>query len=114
MIFEELGEFKGDVKGLMKRYRSIHEDLLVVKQVLSVYPDARPPFSFRVNGLTSETVIIKVKKIACKAIKGKGVNSGLRLTYAHIKNENRIVLIEVYHKGDKEGEDRNRILKYFS
>ena len=40
-------------------------------------PDQRPPFSYRINNLGIETCIIKVKKIACKALKGKGVNSGL-------------------------------------
>ncbi len=113
MIFEELEEFKGDVKTLIKRYKTLQEDLGIIKQVLAVYPDARPAFSFRINGLTSETTIVKVKKIACKSIKGKGVNSGLRLIYAYIIKDKRIVLVEQYHKSDKAGEDRKRILKYF-
>ena len=81
MDFEELSEFGKDKKKLVKKYRSIPEDLETVKQVLEVMPDERPPFSFRINNLGIETCIIKVKKIACKALKGKGVNSGLRLVY---------------------------------
>ena len=132
MDFEELSEFGKDKKKLVKKYRSIPEDLETVKQVLEVMPDERPPFSFRINNLGIETCIIKVKKIACKALKGKGVNSGLRLVYAYYniqstetgKGDNeqtgeefiakeKIVFIELYHKSDQENEDRERILKYF-
>ncbi len=132
MNFEELKEFERDKKKLGKKYKSILDDLETVKQVLEVIPNERPPFSFRINNLGIETCIIKVKKIACKALKGKGVNSGLRLVYAHFNtiittpeskddeeieeksiNKVKIVFIELYHKSDKENEDRDRILKYF-
>lgn len=113
MIFDELAEFKKDLKNLLKKYRTLNEDLDVVKQVLEVVPDERPPFSFRIDNLRLETCIIKVKKIACKALKGKGVNSGLRLIYAHFPDEQKITFIELYHKNDKENEDRGRILKNF-
>lgn len=114
MTFDELAEFKKDFKNLLKRYRTLNDDLGVVKRVLEVTPDERPPFSFRVDNLGIETCIIKVKKIACKALKGRGVNSGLRLIYAHFDEKQRIVFIELYHKNDKENEDRQRILENFS
>jgi mRNA-degrading endonuclease RelE of RelBE toxin-antitoxin system len=113
MIFEELAEYKKDLKRLIKKYRSLNEDLSVVKKVLKVNPSERPPFSYRINNLEPESCVIKVKKIACKSLKGKGVNSGLRLIYAHFEEEERIVFIELYHKNDKANEDRERILKYF-
>ncbi|MFP4557842.1 MAG: hypothetical protein ACLFNU_13315, partial [Bacteroidales bacterium] len=108
MIFDELEEFKKDLKGLLKKYRTLNDDIKVVKQVLEIMPDERPPFNFRINNLGIETCIIKVKKIACKALKGRGVNSGLRLVYAHFPASKKIVLIELYHKNDKEKEDRKR------
>ena len=113
MKFEELSEFKKDLKSLLKKYKTLHDDLEVVKKVLKVTPDERPPFSFRINSLGLKTCIIKVKKIACKALKGRGVNSGLRLIYAHFPEEQRIVFIELYHKNDKENEDRDRIMSNF-
>lgn len=128
MVFEELDEFKKDLKSLLKKYRSLNEDLSVVKKILSTLPDSRPPFSYRIDGLGIETCIIKVKKIACKALKGKGVNTGLRLVYAYFEkielvdeddlvliegSKERIVMIELYHKNAKASEDRNRIKKYF-
>lgn len=113
MTFDELTEFKKDLKNLLKKYRTLHDDLDVVKRVLEVIPDERPPFSFRIDNLGLETCIIKVKKIACKALKGRGVNSGLRLMYAHFPNEQKITFIELYHKNDKENEDKKRITDNF-
>ncbi|MFA5227452.1 MAG: hypothetical protein WC396_07540 [Bacteroidales bacterium] len=97
----------------MKKYRTLNDDLLVVKQVLEVFPEERPPFSFRIDNLGISTCVIKVKKIACKSLKGRGVNSGLRLVYAYFSDEQKIVFIELFHKSVKENEDRERILKHF-
>ncbi len=113
MTFDELKEFKKDLKNLLKKYRTLNDDLDVVKQVLITAPDARPPFSFRIDNLGLETCVVKVKKIACRALKGRGVNSGLRLIYAHFKEEERIIFIELYYKNDKENEDKQRILNHF-
>lgn len=114
MTFEELAEFRKDVKSHLKKYRTLHDDLHVVKQVLKVVPDERPPFSYRIDNLNLQTCVIKVKKIACKALKGRGVNSGLRLIYAYFPNEPKITFIELYHKNDKENEDRKRIMDHFN
>lgn len=113
MIFEELDEFRKDLKTLLKKYRSLDEDIEIVKLVLEIAPDERPPFSFRIDNLGIETCVIKVRKIACMSLKGRGVNSGLRLIYAHFQLEKKIVFIEIYHKNDKENEDRQRILNNF-
>ena len=113
MTFDELSEFKKDLKNLLKKYRTLNDDLDVVKRVLEILPDERPPFSFRIDNLGIETCIIKVKKIACKALKGRGINSGLRLIYAHFPDEQKITFIELYHKNEKENEDKTRILENF-
>lgn len=113
MIFDELIEFKKDLKNLLKKYRTLNEDLQVVKKVLEVTPQERPPFSFRIDNLGLETCVIKIKKIASKAFKGRGVNSGFRLIYAHFEIEQKIIFIELYHKSDKENEDKQRILNNF-
>jgi mRNA-degrading endonuclease RelE of RelBE toxin-antitoxin system len=113
MTFDELDEFKKDLKNLLKKYRTLNDDLGVVKKVLEITPGERPPFSFRIDNLGLETCVIKVKKIASKALKGRGVNSGFRLIYAHFIEEEKIVFIELYHKNDKENEDKQRILNNF-
>lgn len=113
MIFEELDEFKKDLKKLSKKFKTLPDDISTVKKVLDVRPNERPPFSFRIDGLGLETCIIKIKKIASKSFKGKGVNSGFRLIYAHFESEEKIIFIEVYHKSAKEIEDKDRILNNF-
>lgn len=113
MTFDELTEFKKDLKNLLKKYRTLSDDLSVVKRVLEVTPNERPPFSFHIDNLGLETCIIKVRKIACKALKGRGVNSGLRLIYAYVPDEQKITFIELYHKNDKENEDKKRITDNF-
>jgi len=113
MRFDELPEFGKDLKALLKRFRTLNDDLGVVKTILQKKPDERPPFSFRIENLGIETCVIKVKKIACKALKGRGVNTGLRLVYAYFPTDQRIVFIELYYKSDKENEDRQRILNNF-
>ena len=113
MTFEELNEFRKDLKKLLKKYRSLNDDLKIVRKVLRVEPKERPPFSFRIDGLGIETCVIKVKKIACKSLRGRGINTGLRLIYAHFEEEHRIVFVELYHKNNGENEDRERILNNF-
>lgn len=126
MEFHELDEFKKDLKKLSKRYKSLNEDLEIIKKVLKVNPHARPPFSFNIDGLGIKDCIIKVKKIACKSLKGKGVNTGLRLIYAHFEKrieeedgvttelDEKIIFVEIYHKSDKVNENKERILKHFT
>ncbi len=113
MKIEVLEEYNKDLKRLSKKYRTLTDDLEVVKKVLFVNPKERPPFSFRIDNLGLETCVIKVKKIASKSFKGKGVNSGFRLIYAHFEKKNRIVLIEIYHKSTKDIEDKKRIMSTF-
>jgi predicted xylose isomerase-like sugar epimerase len=113
MEFEQLPEFDKDLKFLLKKYRTLNEDLAEVKKILKKKPDERPSFSYRIENLGLEKCIIRVKKIACKALKGRGVNSGLRLVYAYFQTDQRIIFIELYHKNDKENEDRQRILNNF-
>jgi len=111
--YNEISEFKKDLKNLVKKYRSLKDDLDVVKLDLNDESGESPPFSFRIDNLGIETCIVKIKKIACKSLKGRGVNSGLRLIYAHFPNEQKITFIELYHKNDKENEDRKRIMDNF-
>lgn len=112
MKFESLPAFDKDLKWLQKKYRSLLSDLDTLKILIKAKPDARPPFSYRIDHLGVSTPIIKVKKIACDSLKGKGVNTGLRLIYAWFPEEQRIVFIEIYHKSEKELEDRERILRW--
>ena len=111
--FEALDEYKKDFKRLLRKYKTLEADMMDVQKDLEDEPGAQPPFSFQINGLGIKTCIIKVKKIASDSFKGRGRNSGFRLIYAWYEAEHRIVFIELYHKSDKENEDRERILANF-
>lgn len=110
----ELHEFNKDFKRLFKRYRALDKNLEEVKNILMLFPDENPPFSFQINGLGIDKCIIKVKKITSDNFKGRGSNSGFRLIYAWFPEKRSITLIELYHKNEKDTEDRKRIVRYFS
>lgn len=113
MKIEELEAYSKDLKKLSKKYRTLTEDMEVVKKVLLVNPNERPPFSYRIDNLSIDTCVIKVKKIASRSFKGHGVQSGFRLIYAYFEKNEKIVLVELYHKSKKDLEDRERILNNF-
>lgn len=113
MKFETLPEYEKDLKKLLKKYRTLTSDLEDVKKVLSIRPDAQAPFSFRIEGLGIKSCVIKVKKIASDSFKGRGSQSGFRLIYAYFQETEKIIFVELYHKNEKENEDRARILSNF-
>jgi mRNA-degrading endonuclease RelE of RelBE toxin-antitoxin system len=112
-----LPEFYKDLKKLSKRYKTIEEDLKTfIKSGLNLYHRDKKDIGgiFQITGLSFERPkIYKAKKFACRSLKGKGVQSGIRVIYAYFEEEDRIELIEIYFKGDKENEDRGRILRHY-
>jgi hypothetical protein len=118
-IFNEINrlpEFEKDLKKL-KRFRTLEEDLeAFIRTQLNLYHkqniDNKGIYSISNIGIV-HPAIYKAKKFACKSLKGKGVASGIRVIYAYYRAEDHIEFIEIYYKGDKDNEDRNRILKYY-
>lgn len=119
-IFSEvrrLPEFDKDFNRLQKKFRTLEEDLQVfidrqLKLLHKLGQDNRG--CVRMADLSiSYPHIYKARKFACKSLKGKGVASGIRIIYAHYPQEDAIEFIEIYYKGDKENEDRVRILNKY-
>ncbi|MDR2999691.1 MAG: hypothetical protein LBU89_00380, partial [Fibromonadaceae bacterium] len=54
----------------------------------------------------------KVRKFACKALKSKGVRTGLRVIYVFEPQFEKITFIEIYFKADKENENKERLKKF--
>jgi hypothetical protein len=110
--------FEKVLKGLRKRFRTLDEDLEVfIRHSLTPFHLDQLPNDglVRITSLgLSAPQIYKAKKFACKALKGKGAMSGIRITYAWIAGSKTVEFIEIYYKGDKENEDRARIMKVFS
>lgn len=112
-----LREFERDLKRLLKKHETLSEDLelLVNTQLIAYHKldiDTRGVFRIDDLGRTSAP-IFKVKKFACRSMKGKGARTGLRLVYAYIEDHDRIELVEIYSKSDKAIEDRDRIWKHY-
>ena len=112
--YEATKEFLKDLKRLRKKFRSLDSDLEVLKnnaiKLFHLFDiDNNGIFEIEGVGNTEGLSFFKVKKIACKSLKGRGVKSGLRLIYAYFSQERRIVLLEIYFKADKANEDKKRI-----
>ena len=108
-------EFEKDFKKLLRRFASLEEDLQIfIKVAMNAFHkqniDSRAILHISEIGIHSPK-IYKAKKFACKALKGKGVQSGIRIIYAYHEEEDRIEFIEIYYKGDKASEDRARIVR---
>jgi mRNA-degrading endonuclease RelE of RelBE toxin-antitoxin system len=115
---EQLDKFKKDLKKLLKRFPSLQEDLdSLVRAQLTAYHkfnvDSQGVFAIE-NLAIPYPKVFKLKKFACKSLKGKGVHSGIRVIYAYFPIEDRIEFIEIYYKGDQEMEDRERIRGYYA
>jgi hypothetical protein len=119
-IFREVSrspEFEKDLKKLVKRFRTLEDDLDVfINAGLKLYHKLNIDTGgiLRLTGLGfDDPQVYKAKKFACKSLKGFGVKSGIRVIYAYHEKADRIELIEIYFKGDKETEDRERIARMY-
>jgi mRNA-degrading endonuclease RelE of RelBE toxin-antitoxin system len=112
-----LPEFVKDLKKLRKRFKSLEEDLKIfVETALYLFHKLNRDNNgiFHIPGLKFGTPrIYKAKKFACRALKGSGSSSGIRIIYSYDEKEDKIELIEIYFKGDKENEDKNRINRIY-
>jgi hypothetical protein len=109
-----LPEFERDMKRLLKRFRSLEGDLdNFIKTELKLFHklgvDNKGVVQLAGLGFQNPKVY-KGRKFACRSLKGKGVHSGIRVIYGYFEEIDRVELIEIYYKGDKENEDRVRIM----
>jgi len=119
-IFNEihqLPEFTKDLKKLSKKYKSLPEDLenfINIQLKLFHKLNIDNGGIVRVSNLNIEYPhVYKARKFACRALKGSGSRSGIRIIYAYYSKEDKVELIEIYYKGDRENEDRDRILRLY-
>lgn len=120
-IFSEidyLPEFEKDFKRLSKKFRTLEEDF---KTFINTQLNL-----FHKKGIDNKGVVLisgigipnpkiyKARKFTCRSLKGRGVDSGIRVIYAYWEEEDKLEFIEIYFKGDKENEDRDRILTHYN
>ena len=106
--FDALAEFEKEFKRLFNKYRTLDDDLEKFKKILITTPTGIGK-NF-VTVYSSQTVKIIKARMACRALRDRS----LRIVYSYFEQEQRVEFIELYYKGDKENEDRDRIKKYLS
>jgi len=113
----KLPEFEKDLKKLAKSYRTLKDDLnnFIANQLKLTHKlNIDNKGVVRISDLGIEyPKIYKARKFPCKALKGRGAASGIRLIYAYYEENDVIEFIEIYYKGNKENENRERITRYY-
>lgn len=111
-----IGSFQRDFKRLLKKFWTLKEDLETAKRdAIELYhlKHIDNQSVFPIQGFCTEEIeVCKIKKFACKSLKGKGSKSGIRVIYAYNNKTFKVDFIEIYYKGDKKNEDRERIKEY--
>jgi transcriptional regulator with XRE-family HTH domain len=87
MIYKENLKFQKDMKRLCKKFSSLKDDLENLKKYnidLFHAKNINNGSIIQIEGMCNDMLIsYKVKKIACRSLKKRGRNRGLRLTYAY-------------------------------
>lgn len=118
ITYKNTSGFDKDLKRLLKKFRTLEDDIEIAKT------NAIELFHFKnidnnsvepiPNFCSDELKICKIKKFACKALKGRGAQSGIRIIYAYYVLNNTVDFIEMYFKGESENEDKERIKRYLA
>jgi hypothetical protein len=106
MNFKKSVEFSREFKKLLKKYRTLEQDLDNFKKIIPKV-DLKGNKNFAIIHKTGRVVIMK-SRFFCRYLKGRT----LRIIYAHYYEEQAIELIEIYSKHYKTNEDRERIKRY--
>lgn len=104
--FSQLPEFEKELKKLSKKYPTLVYDVEDVKQILETHPTGIGK-NFIIIATSEKTTIVKVR-LHCESLRARTV----RLIYAYHEKEIKFMYIEIYYKGDKENEDKERIKEY--
>lgn len=104
--FNETDEFSKDFKRLSKKYKSLPDDLLEFKKVVTVLPIGSGKHFVILHNL--EQVKIMKARFFCRYLRG----ASLRIIYAYREIEATIDFIELYFKGEQTNENRILINNY--
>ena len=104
--FDARPEFEKELARLAKKYRSLPDDIAEFKGVIAVRPLGAGKH-FNVINRTEVIVIVKAR-LFCRYLKG----AQLRIIYAYHADTLKFDFIELYFKGEKENENRERIREY--
>lgn len=104
--FNRTPEFEREYKKLQKRFRSLPQDIATFETILVEFPTGKGT-KFVILHSEANCKIVKAR-LMCQTLR----KSSLRVIYAWHEDKISFVYIELYYKGDKENEDRERIKEY--
>ncbi len=107
-------EFEKEMKKYSKKRCSLEEDFQIFCKTLVINPQSHIPIS---NIWNIVWTYYKVKKFICRSLSRNSANSWFRIIYHFNPSSeticfHEITFIEMYHKSDKENEDKSRIQKH--
>jgi hypothetical protein len=104
MNISESDEFKKDFKKLRKKYRTLDSDFETAKRVIATEPTGDGTKHWNILWQKESMSVMKVRMM-CRAIKG----ASFRIIYFYDGEKADMLFIEMYFKGNKVKEDRQRI-----
>jgi hypothetical protein len=104
--FSRSPQFAREFERFSKKYPSLEQDLRDLEDVLRLLPCGSGK-NFTILYHAPEVKIVKVR-LACKSLRDRS----MRLIYAYHDSIEEFLYIELYSKGDKSNEDRERIKEY--
>ncbi len=111
MNFNETDEFTKNFKRLSKKYRSLPDDLLEFKRIVTELPLGSGKHFVILH--SQEKVKVVKARFFCRYLRG----ASLRIIYAYQEAETEIDFIELYFKGEQANENRafiNEFLRQFN
>lgn len=113
MKFQESQKFSKELKRFGKKYRSLESDLAKLRTILEALPLGNGSKHWnRLHASDDGRIVIFKVRLSCASLKGQSL---FRVIYAYDSRSEEVVLIdfiELYYKGEKANEDRDRISEY--
>lgn len=106
--FSSIPLFDRELKKLSKKYPTLPLDIEDIKPVLIDCPTGIGK-NFTIIKVSGDIKVIKVD-VHCESLRSRSI----RLIYAYHPDRIEFMYLELYFKGDKENEDRDRIKEYLA
>jgi hypothetical protein len=104
--FRELPEFTRELKKLSRKYQTLPQDIEDIKAILISAPLGISKNFTLIHG-DEKVKVVKVR-VHCESLRSRA----MRMIYAYHKDTIEFMYIELYFKGDKENENREKIEEY--
>ena len=104
--FNRLPKFEKELKRLGRKYPSLSDDLIEFETTLVAHPTGIGN-NFKIIHHSPKLKLVKAR-LACRSLRDRSI----RVIYAYHEDKITFVYIEMYFKGDKANEDRQRISEY--